>query len=212
MQDASSSLNQLADWVFAIFMAPGNFVATTIAGIAARFDETYAGSASLASGGTLAYGIAAVFWVMVMVEAWFLYRYATALYREVSCACSMAAQRLQRNMRRYRIMNACQESGGGPVVNADSTIVEELVALEDLAVAALRLARDKGDDGVATAEELRQLSGASVRDVRRVFKQLDYLQFIQREPGKASGNIYYRLTLTGGLYLRACEPYHAAEI
>jgi hypothetical protein len=206
MQDASSSLNQLADWVFAIFMAPGNFVATTIAGIAARFDETYAGSASLASGGTLAYGIAAVFWVMVMVEAWFLYRYATALYREVSCAYSMAAQRLQRNMRRYRIMNACQEAGGGPVVNADSTIVEELVALEDLAVAALRLARDKGDDGVATADELRQLSGASVRDVRRVFKQLDYLQFIQREPGKASGNIYYSLTLTGGLYLRACEP------
>jgi DNA-binding MarR family transcriptional regulator len=197
MQNASSSLNQLTDLVFAIFIAPGNFVATTIAGIAARFDDTYAGYASLASGGTLAYGIAAVFWVTVMVE---------------SCACSMAAQRLQRNMRRYRIMNACREAVGGPVVNADSTIVEELVALEDLAVAALRLARDKGDDGVATAEELRQLSGASVRDVRRVFKQLDYLQFIQREPGKASGNIYYSLTLTGGLYLRACEPYPAAEI
>jgi DNA-binding HxlR family transcriptional regulator len=102
-------------------------------------------------------------------------------------------------------LRTCQEDVGSTGVTAETTIVQELGELDRLATAALRFAYTRDAVGGTTAATLSGALKASKRDILKALQELEKLQFIGREPNTNPGRAIYRLTPTGGFYLKACE-------
>ena len=198
MPDIASQLNELFELLVNLLLIPGNYVAFKTAGIASNWFSVH--PALLADGGTLAVWISAVFWLLLLIETWLLYRYALALYHKLFDTWYQCRQWAERQLRRYRIFRACQKAG--PASTEQTATVHEL---DELALATLRMARDARPAAAATTATLRQAAGANNGDISRVLQQLEQLQLISRTRINKQGNEGFSLTATGRLYLQTCE-------
>lgn len=205
MLDISLPLNNLIELLVDLLLVPGNYLVRTVAFAISEVFSMHADQPAFIEGGLLAIFLSIFFWLVLMIETFMIYRYTSVAYEQISITCHKLRRHIEQRVRRIRIVRACEEAMATPSVEDESTIVYELTELDDLAMNALRIARDRNPaDGVAV-QELRQSSGAGKKAIRQALQQLEQLQFVSRDEGNASSGGNYRLTATGHMYLKACE-------
>jgi DNA-binding MarR family transcriptional regulator len=205
MPDLPLLLNELLDLSVALLLAPGNHLVRMITLIAPDFLHAHPDKPLFAEGGQLAIWISVFFWSILMIEILMLYRYWLAAYCASQIAFRRFRQRIEQRLRRYRILQVCREARSRPRIEDESTIVYEMTELDDLAMAALRIARDQHPAKSVATAKLRSSTGASKGQTSQALQQLEKLQFIRREQNKRLCAKSYTLTTTGHMYLKACE-------
>ena len=202
-----SSLRQLGILIREIFLAPGEFVLDRFAELA----PVTAGNWGIADDAIVAATVASgIFWLLMAIIAWRLYRYVRSLLRNLIALLHTAWYRGKQAVGSFRTMLICRMREFVPRRRDEGIDAVPEIDFDDLDLAVLRSAAATGPGLATSAPEIAEKFKLRPSDVQRSIDKLRQNRMLDTVIGSTDGYGNFRLSPYGATFVAVWQRQQAS--
>ncbi len=204
-----SILPELGFFIREIYLAPGEFVLSRFAELA----PVTAGNWGIADSGDALAAVAAtsaIFWLLMSIIAWRLYRYGRSFVRNLVALVHTAWYRGRQAVGSLKTMLVCRLRGVAPRRAHDGIDAVPEIDFDDLDLAVLRSAAARGPGLATSAPEIAEQFKLRPSEVQRSIDKLRHSRMLDTVIGSTDGYGNFRLSPYGASFVAMWQRQHGA--
>lgn len=202
-----SSLRQFGLLVREIYFAPGDFVLSKFAELApltaANWGVTGHGDSLMAAA-----VISGIFWLLISLVAWRLYRYGRSLVRNLVALMHTAWYRIRQAAGSLKTLIVCRLREFVPSRRDDGIDAVPEIDFDDLDLAVLRSAAARGPGLAMSAPEIAEKFKLRPSEVQRSIDKLRRNRMLDTVIGSTDGYGNFRLSPSGATFVAMWQRQH----
>ncbi|HSM29135.1 MAG TPA: AsnC family protein [Woeseiaceae bacterium] len=202
-----SSLRQFGLLVREIYFAPGDFVLSKFAELApltaANWGVTGNGDSLMAAA-----VISGIFWLLMSLVAWRLYRYGRSLVRNLVALMHTAWYRIREAAGSLKTLIVCRLREFVPSRRDDGIDAVPEIDFDDLDLAVLRSAAARGPGLAMSAPEIAEKFKLRPSEVQRSIDKLRRNRMLDTVIGSTDGYGNFRLSPSGATFVAMWQRQH----
>lgn len=202
-----SSLRQFGLLVREIYFAPGDFVLSKFAELApltaANWGVTGNGDSLMAAA-----VISGIFWLLMSLVAWRLYRYGRSLVRNLVALMHTAWYRIRQAAGSLKTLVVCRLREFVPSRRDDGIDAVPEIDFDDLDLAVLRSAAARGPGLAMSAPEIAEKFKLRPSEVQRSIDKLRRNRMLDTVIGSTDGYGNFRLSPSGATFVAMWQRQH----
>jgi hypothetical protein len=204
-----STLKELGIFIREIYLVPGEFVLSRFAELA-PVTATNWGIADAGDAIAVAAVISGVFWLLMSIIAWRLYRYVRSLLRNLIALLHTAWYRGKQAVGSFRTMLICRMREFVPRRRDEGIDAVPEIDFDDLDLAVLRSAAATGPGLATSAPEIAEKFKLRPSDVQRSIDKLRQNRMLDTVIGSTDGYGNFRLSPYGATFVAVWQRQQAS--
>jgi len=204
-----STLREFGILIREIYLVPGEFVLSRFAELA----PVTAGNWGIADAGdavAVAAVISGLFWLLLSIIAWRLYRYARSFVRNLVALVHTAWYRGEQAAGSLKTMLVCRLRGVAPRRSNDGIDAVPEIDFDDLDLAVLRSAAARGPGLATSAPEIAEKFKLRPAEVQRSIDKLRHSRMLDTVIGSTDGYGNFRLSPYGASFVAMWQRQHGS--